>query len=150
MSDGTSILVARDSVDLVFSNQLIEHLHPDDVPLHLANVIKSLVKGGRYYCITPSRLTGPHDISMYFDDVATGLHLKEYTYSDLSALMRSAGFTKVSAVVNFKNHIIMQPPLSLMKLLERAYVLLPLALRRSLRPSRAVAVIFGVEIIATK
>jgi hypothetical protein len=32
-----------------------------------------------YCCVTPNRISGPHDISVYFDSAARGLHLKEYS-----------------------------------------------------------------------
>ena len=38
---------------------------------------------------------GPHDISRYFDDEATGLHLCELTHRDLGAAMRDAGLREV-------------------------------------------------------
>ena len=38
----------------------------------LANLYRALKPGAVYVCITPNRLSGPHDISLYFDSVATG------------------------------------------------------------------------------
>jgi hypothetical protein len=45
-------------------------------------------------------------ISRYFDEVATGFHLKEYTVTELYKLFRTVGFSKVSWVKNNgKTHI---------------------------------------------
>jgi len=96
LSDGTSIPVPSGSVDVAYSNQLMEHLHPDDALEQLANVHRALKPGSVYYCITPSRISGPHDISVYFDSVARGLHLKEYSYRELTDLFRRAGFRRVA------------------------------------------------------
>ena len=74
----------------------MEHLHPDDAVDQLKNIYNALVNGGKYICITPNRLTGPHDISKYFDNVATGFHLKEYTVTELSGLFREVGFSDCS------------------------------------------------------
>lgn len=83
------------SADFVVSRQVMEHLHPDDVPEHLAAVRKILRPGGRFLIETPSRLTGPWDISRGFTPVATGFHLKEYTNGELGAMLRDAGFRRV-------------------------------------------------------
>jgi hypothetical protein len=56
---------------------------------------RALKPGGRYLVVTPNRLSGPHDISRAFDDVARGFHLKEYTYGELSRALRQAGFRRV-------------------------------------------------------
>lgn len=50
--------------------------------------------GGAYYCITPNAVTGPHDISVYFDKVASGFHLKEYSYRELSRAFTGIGLRK--------------------------------------------------------
>jgi SAM-dependent methyltransferase len=61
LSDGTSIPVPAGSVDVVYSNHLMEHLHPEDVHTQLINLNRALKPGGVYLCLTPNRLTGPHD-----------------------------------------------------------------------------------------
>ena len=96
LSDGSSIPIPAESVDVAYSNQLMEHLHPNDALEQLGNIYRSLKYGGIYCCITPSRVSGPHDISVYFDTVARGLHLKEYSYRELHDLFRRAGFRRVS------------------------------------------------------
>ena len=83
------------SFDVVISSQLMEHFHPDDVPPHLAAVRRVLRPGGRFIFETPSRLTGPHDISRHFDRESTCFHLKEYDFRSLRPLLKAAGFRKV-------------------------------------------------------
>src|SRR5688572_17260472 len=56
ISDGCSIDVPEGSVDVAFSDQLMEHLHPDDAREQLANIRRALKPGGTYVCITPNRL----------------------------------------------------------------------------------------------
>ena len=90
LSDGVSIPV---EATLMFSNQLMEHLHPDDAREQLENVFNALMPGGRYLCITPNRLNGPHDVSRGIDVVARGFHLHEYTYFELERLFKDVGFT---------------------------------------------------------
>jgi SAM-dependent methyltransferase len=98
ISDGVSVPVAPGSADLVYSNQLMEHLHPDDAMEQLRNIAEALKPGGRYICITPNRLTGPHDISAGFDSEPRGFHLREYTYRELAPAFRRAGFRRVSVL----------------------------------------------------
>jgi SAM-dependent methyltransferase len=79
-------------VDLAFSSHVIEHLRADDARLHLREMHRLLSPGGRYVCVTPNRLWGPHDVSRYFSDVPVGLHLREYTHNELLRMLREAGF----------------------------------------------------------
>lgn len=97
--DGFDIPLPAESVDLAFSDQVMEHIHPDDALEQLTNIQQVLANHGKYICITPNRLNGPHDISRHFDSMATGFHLREYTNLELSDLFKRAGFAKVRAYV---------------------------------------------------
>ena len=70
ISDGVNIPLSQNSIDIAYSNQLIEHLHPDDVISQTRNIYEVLKTNGKYVCITPNKISGPHDISKYFDKVA--------------------------------------------------------------------------------
>jgi SAM-dependent methyltransferase len=80
-------------VDVVFSYQMLEHLHPEDMPHHLETVCRMLKPGGRYVFSTPHRYSGPHDISAYFSDYPVGFHLKEWTYREMGQVIKDAGFS---------------------------------------------------------
>jgi hypothetical protein len=82
------------SVDVVFSDQLIEHLHPEDTRLHFELAFRLLKREGMYLFRTPHALSGPHDVSMYFSDVAEGFHLKEWSYRELRGLLADVGFRR--------------------------------------------------------
>jgi len=124
ISDGTSIPVPPGSVDVAFSNQLMEHLHPDDASEQLEHIFAALRDGGRYVCITPNRLDGPHDVSSYFSDVADGFHLKEWTFTELDSLFRTVGFSHVDALVHLRGWIV-RVPASLVRVTERYLASLP-------------------------
>ena len=96
----TSIPAA--DVDVIYSNQLMEHLHPEDAAEQLDNIFRALRPGGTYVCITPNRVNGPHDVSKHFDRIASGFHLHEYTYRELARLLRAAGFTRLEAVLDWR------------------------------------------------
>lgn len=114
ITDGRSVPVPSGSVQVAFSDQLMEHLHPDDAAEQLANVQRALAPGGVYLCITPNRLSGPHDISRVCDSVATGFHLKEYTNRELATLMRDAGFKQVRTFLTLRGRTVTAPlPLTL-------------------------------------
>jgi SAM-dependent methyltransferase len=112
ITDGRSVPVPPGSVHVAFSDQLLEHLHPDDASDQLTNIYRSLAPGGVYLCVTPNRLSGPHDISRYFDPVATGLHLKEYTNQELAIQMREAGFTRVCMFLTVRGRTVTAPVLA--------------------------------------
>ena len=102
ISDGCSVPLPDNTVDVAYSHQLMEHLHPDDAVEQLQAICRALVPGGSYICITPNKLSGPHDVSQYFDEVATGFHLKEYLLSELYHLFRAAGFSQVVFYKSYK------------------------------------------------
>jgi 2-polyprenyl-3-methyl-5-hydroxy-6-metoxy-1,4-benzoquinol methylase len=85
--------------DAVISSQVIEHLHPDDLPEHLRNVLAILKPGGAYVFNTPNALNGPADLSRIFGlHKAFCMHLKEYTYGELLSVLRATGFHSIKAV----------------------------------------------------
>jgi SAM-dependent methyltransferase len=91
--DGFSLDLPDGCADVVFSDQFIEHLHPDDADLHFQLVRRLLKPGGSYIFRTPHAYHGPFDISAYFSDVAEGFHLKEWTYRELRRRLRAANFS---------------------------------------------------------
>jgi SAM-dependent methyltransferase len=105
----TNIDLPDNSIDLVYSNQLMEHLHPDDAESQLWEVMRVLRPGASYWCRTPNRVTGPHDVSCYFDYTATGFHLREYDYTSIRALFKRAGFRKVRFVARLRGRTIPLP-----------------------------------------
>jgi SAM-dependent methyltransferase len=109
LSDGSSIPVAPGSVDVAFSDQLMEHLHPDDALDQLHNLYTALRPGGIYICMTPNRFSGPHDISKYFTDEPTGFHLREHSTTDLVRMLRAAGFKKVEVPVPARGRYVPLP-----------------------------------------
>ena len=131
LSDGSTVPVPPNSLDVAYSNQLMEHLHSDDAFEQLQNIHRALIPGGVYICITPNRLSGPHDISRYFDPVATGFHLKEYTTLELSNLFRKVGFSQVRAYVGGKGTYIRFPAFPIF-LCETLLAKLPYPLRRTI------------------
>ncbi|OHC71256.1 MAG: hypothetical protein A2045_01920 [Rhodocyclales bacterium GWA2_65_20] len=149
LSDGSSIPVPRDSIDVAYSNQLMEHLHPDDALEQLRNIHGALIAGGAYICITPNALTGPHDISKYFDATATGFHLKEYTVSELSKLFTQAGFSKVRTFFGARG-IYVPIPVRLLMLCESFLSLLPSTVSRPIAHSTPFRLLFNVRLVGIK
>jgi len=149
ISDGSSIPVPDNSVDLAYSDQLMEHLHPDDAQEQLQNIYRTLKPGGTYICITPNRLSGPHDVSRYFDEVATGFHLKEYSLAELSQMFRATGFSKLKALVGGRGtHVAV--PVSLAMLVESSVASVPGQLRKTLARGLPLRLVLGIKLIATK
>jgi SAM-dependent methyltransferase len=151
LSDGSSIPVPAESVDLAYSDQLMEHLHPEDAREQLRNIYRALKPGGQYFCVTPNRLSGPHDVSGYFDDLATGLHLQEYTIGELIALFRQSGFAKIRGYVGARGHYL-RFPLVLQRAVEGILSMsaLPSAWRRRLGWSAPVRLLLGIRLLAVK
>jgi hypothetical protein len=127
----------------------MEHIHPDDALVQLRSIYQILAKGGIYICITPNRLNGPHDISKYFDEVASGFHLKEYTTSELKDLFRTVGFVRVKAYLGLKG-IFLPIPLVIKQLIEGFVSIAPLAVRNAFRKYRPLRVLLGIRLVGIK
>jgi len=97
--DADSLCFPTGSFDVVFSQEVLEHLHPEDVPMHFAEAFRVLRPNGILAVETPNRRTGPQDISRGFTRVAEGLHLKEWTVRELIQMFQKAGFVKVRGLL---------------------------------------------------
>jgi SAM-dependent methyltransferase len=148
LSDGTSVPLPPESVDVAYSNQLMEHLHPDDALEQLQGIWRALRPGGVYICITPNGLSGPHDISAHFDAVATGFHLKEYTVAELSELFRKVGFRKVQTLLG-RRGVCLPAPVAPVVAGEAILGMLPPGPRRAI--GRTIGRAFlGIRLLGTK
>ena len=149
ISDGSSVPVPENSVDIAYSDQLMEHLHPDDAADQLQNIYRALAPGGVYICITPNRLSGPHDISGYFDEVPTGFHLKEYSAGDLAQMFHTAGFRKVEMLAGARGFHL-NSPVQLVSALESLLAKLPRRLGRTIARGLPLKLILGIKVVGTK
>ena len=128
--DGYSIEEIKDnSIDVLFSDQLIEHLHPEDTKSHFELVRRILKLGGKYVFRTPHAFTGPHDVSKYFCDEPEGFHLKEWTNIELMQLLKEIGYSKVLLYWSAKG-INIRLLYSYFKLCEKVIGLFPKRIRR--------------------
>lgn len=127
--NGYDLDLPENSVDTAFSDQLIEHLHPEDTEHHFRIVHRLLKPGGVYTFRTPHRLTGPHDVSRYFSERAEGFHLKEWTYGELADLLKNLGFRSLEAYWFGRDRLIRLPVLAF-RTTEAVLEHVPLAQRR--------------------
>jgi SAM-dependent methyltransferase len=149
LSDGRGIPVPGGTIDVAYSNQLMEHLHPEDARDQLRSIVDALAPGGIYLCITPNRLSGPHDVSRTFDDEATGFHLKEYTTGELARLFREAGFSRVWAMVGARRRLVASPVAPL-GALEAVLDALPAALRRTVARRAPARQLLEIRLVGRK
>ena len=149
LTAGAAVPVPSGTVDVAFSDQLMEHLHPEDALEQVREIQRTLARGGVYVCITPNRVNGPHDISALFDEEATGLHLREYSARELRALLREAGFREVRFFAGGRGWYV-RVPYALIALAERALGTLPRRLRRLVGGSAPVRAVLGLRVAAVK
>lgn len=149
ISDGTSVPVPPGSINLVYSNQLMEHLHPDDADTQLRNIYRALADDGKYVCTTPNRLSGPHDISKHFDSVATGFHLKEYTVQELAARFKEVGFSRVTFYAGGKG-LFVRYPLWAAVFCEKILSTVSVKLRKAITGLLPVKAVLGINLVGHK
>ena len=149
LSDGCSIPVPEGSIDVAVSNQLMEHLHPDDAREQLHNIYRSLAPGGVYMCITPNRVYGPHDVSKYFDQVATGFHLLEYTARDIRRLFASVGFSEIRFYAGARG-LFLRVPFWLIALVETILGAFPRGYGKRVAETGPMRALLGLRVAAMK
>ena len=149
ITDGRTIDVPPGTVDVAFSDQLMEHLHPDDAIAQLRNIHRALKPGGVYLCVTPNRIYGPSDISAFFDDEARGFHLKEYTLREMREIFARAGFPRTHVYVGARG-LFLRCPSILVRALERALEALPAATRRKVADLKVFRALLGLRVAGIK
>jgi hypothetical protein len=137
------------SIDVFYSYQVLEHLHPEDGLEHLRRVFAALTSGGWYVCVTPHQLSGPHDVSRHFTMEPSGLHLHEYSVIELGRQMRSVGFQTVRALVGARGWYALVPTAGV-GCLEVAIQQLPRASGRWLARTPLIRPLLGVALAARK
>jgi hypothetical protein len=91
-------------------------------------------------------VTGPHDSSVFFDEVATGFHMREYDYRSLRDLFLRTGFSRVRFPLVVRGYRLAMPPYPMLRGIELALQAAPPRLRRG----RLAGIIMGITALATK
>lgn len=124
--------------DVVYWNDVLEHVHPDESLRYLRRVLEILRPGGVLVTVTPNWHVRPSDITARFlpsRSEAQGFHLKEYTLREVTALLRRAGFVGISTplLATHRRAVLLRSGLCGLKCgLEPALELLPFRLTRLL------------------
>ena len=97
--------------DTVYSNDLLEHMHPEDLNIHLTEIYRILKSDGKYLFWTPGRRLGPWDCTQFFYPrgmgfKSRGVHIREYTYGELIAIIQEIGFRKIE-LPDIKKEVLM-------------------------------------------
>lgn len=96
---------SEEKFDAAFSDNVLEHLVPEDARLHLTNVYDSLNEGGKFIIIMPNRLFSPWDVTRIKDFSqsgnleAQGGHVNESTHTEMAVTLREIGFRKFSTIL---------------------------------------------------
>lgn len=91
--------------DVIFSDNVMEHIAPMDLPLHLSSIRNALSENGTLIVIMPNRLFGPGDVTRIIDCTYTnrikamGTHLNESTYTEMISILKKIGFNSFQTVL---------------------------------------------------
>lgn len=130
--DGYNIEGIDDALlDVLFSDQLIEHFHPEETEDHFRISHRLLKEGGCYIFSTPHLYAGPQDVSMYFSYIPEGFHLKEWTYRELKELLKKVGFCSLKTYW-FAKGIKIRLPYYYFAIAESIFGIVPLRFRRKM------------------
>jgi SAM-dependent methyltransferase len=91
--------------DVAISDNVFEHIAPQDADRHLQSIVRSLRRGGTFIALIPNRLFGPSDVTRILDFSysgripAKGTHLNESTYSEMRKYLLGYGFRNLRTVI---------------------------------------------------
>ena len=91
--------------DVIFVDQVIEHIALSDLELFLSSIKKSLNEHGKFIIRLPNRLFGPSDVTRIRDYSYTGkieaegTHLNEATYTELLPILKKNGFCQFKTIL---------------------------------------------------
>jgi len=89
---------AGDAYDVIYWNDVFEHLPVDENLDYLRRTRDLLKPGGALITITPNWHVRPSDITDFARPPRSepeGFHLKEYTLGEMASLLKQAGFARV-------------------------------------------------------
>jgi SAM-dependent methyltransferase len=89
----------QEAFDVVYWNDVFEHVPPDEIGDYLEQAARLLRPGGALVTITPNWHERPSDVTCDFCPPRTearGLHLKEYTLREVTAMLRGTGFRRIT------------------------------------------------------
>lgn len=147
--NGIELPVEYKSIDFIFSNQVAEHLHPEDLEDQTKMIYKCLKYGGIYEIVTPHRYRGPHDVSKYFSSRAEGLHLKEYTIYEIYKILKKIGFKKINLIFKIRGLIILVP-VALAFIIENIFRLFPDKIRKKILNKILFKQFFFIRLVGIK
>jgi 2-polyprenyl-3-methyl-5-hydroxy-6-metoxy-1,4-benzoquinol methylase len=90
--------------DVAVTDNVYEHIAPQDIDEHLQSVRAALKPGGKVVILTPHRYFGPWDVTRIVDNSnsgwlpARGTHINEVTYGELAAKLTANGFGDLQTV----------------------------------------------------
>jgi 2-polyprenyl-3-methyl-5-hydroxy-6-metoxy-1,4-benzoquinol methylase len=148
----------EDKFDLVFSDNVIEHIAPSDLDFHLASIRDALLDNGTLVVLTPNRLFGPWDVTRILDDnyvnavPACGTHVNEMDHAELVRALKRHGFGRFRSVWptakitrRWRNF---RPPTGLMVLAEKLPGIIPLLRRK--REKWRILPAFEMSVVCSK
>jgi len=150
LSDGVSLPLPDASISFAISNQLLEHIHPDDTIAHLSEVNRILTVGSRYLIMTPNRVCGPHDVSRYFDRRARGMHLQEFDAETIRNCLRAAGFERLVFYAARGGYLFFPMPYWLARGLDVVFALVPSSLHTLIVRNKLTRTLLGLTVVAYK
>lgn len=92
-------LAGQEPFQVVYWNDVFEHLPPDESVDFLRKIYALLSPGGVLVTITPNWHLRPSDITGEYRpprSTAEGFHLKEYTLREMRDVLHTAGFSRVT------------------------------------------------------
>lgn len=94
-----SVNALAGTFDVVYWNDVFEHIPVDEISEYLETIHSLLVPGGELITITPNWHMRPVDVTANHRpprSTAIGFHLKEYTLSEVVSLLKKSGFQTVT------------------------------------------------------
>jgi len=101
-AEGNCVPVPQASIDVAYSNGLVDQLDPEQTREQLANVQRALKRGGVFVCCARNRLLGAEPGSS-----------PPHTFGELRSMLRKVGFRTVAQHARYADrHVTLPGPLA--------------------------------------
>lgn len=91
----------NDWIDVFYTDNVIEHLIPDEVSHIIKRLYRKMKIGGQLIWFIPNKYTGPNDVSRYYlpkGHAATGFHSREMGYGECLRLAIGKSIRKLCEI----------------------------------------------------
>ena len=117
--------------------------------IQLKNIYSALFPDGVYICLTPNRLSGRHDISRYFDEVANRVASTKVHLDGFKSNSSNPPVSKIIAIIGARGYYV-SGPVMLIRVAERVLAWLNRSIDKNVARCALFRIFLGIRLVGRK